>query len=128
MITDNKSTKKTQKAKQQTKAIENLVYFSKFAKIAKISAMKINNKLELQNVRGEYLLIPTNEEDAEGGKIISIDPIAAMLWEATSKMESFSIDNMIGILLDEYDVDEATAREDCQMIAECWSEMGIIEE
>ena len=90
--------------------------------------MKINNKFELQKVRGEYLLIPTNEEDAEGGKIISLDPIAVLLWETTSKMEYFSIKDMIGVLLDEYDVDEPTAQEDCTMIAECWREMGLIEE
>ena len=43
-------------------------------------------------------------------------------------MESFTIDDMVNILLDEYEVEEPVAREDCGLIVERWSEMGLIEE
>jgi hypothetical protein len=40
----------------------------------------------------------------------------------------FSIEDMVRTLLDNYEVDEDTAREDCAKIAECWREMNLIEE
>ena len=43
-------------------------------------------------------------------------------------MERFTIDDMVKILLDEYEVEEDIAREDCIIIAERWKEMGLLEE
>ena len=89
--------------------------------------MKIKKGFELQDVCEEYILVPTDVEDAESDKLISLDPVAALLWAGVSKMESFTIVDMGKILLNEYEVEEEIAREDCVLIVERWDEMGIIE-
>ena len=90
--------------------------------------MKTKKGFELQNVCGEHILVPAGIENVDFSRIISLNPTAASLWEGVEKMESFTIDDMVKILLDEYEVEEEIAREDCGLIVERWNEMGLIEE
>lgn len=90
--------------------------------------MKIKNGFELQEVCGEFIIVPTGIENVDFSKIISINESAADLWKIVSTMEEFSIEDMVRTLLDNYEVDEDTAREDCAKIVECWREMNLIEE
>lgn len=89
--------------------------------------MKIKSGFELQEVCGEFIIVPTGEENIDFSKIISLNPTAADIWKGISSMNEFSIEDMVRILLEEYEVDEKTAREDCEMIAERWREMELIE-
>lgn len=89
--------------------------------------MKTKKGFELQNVCGEFLIVPAGEENVDFSKIISLNSTAAYLWENVAEMESFTVETLVGLLTKEYDVDEATAKEDCQMIAERWIEVGIAE-
>ncbi|MBQ7878916.1 MAG: PqqD family protein [Bacteroidaceae bacterium] len=89
--------------------------------------MKTKKGFELQNVCGEFLIVPAGEENVDFSKIISLNSTAAYLWENVAEMESFTVETLVELLTKEYDVDEATAKEDCQMIAERWIEVGIAE-
>lgn len=89
--------------------------------------MKIKKGFELLDVCGEHILVPADIENAESDKAISLDPVAALLWSGVEQMESFTIDDMVKILLNEYEIEEEIAREDCVLIVERWDEMGIIE-
>ena len=71
--------------------------------------------------------IPAGEENIDFSHIISLNPTAAYLWENIVEKESFTIEDMVQLLLDEYEVKEDIAREDCELIAERWAEMGLIE-
>lgn len=90
--------------------------------------MRTKKGFELQEVCGEYIIVATGEENVDFSKIISLNPTAADLWKAVSTMEEFGIEEMVSCLMQEYEVDEETAREDCTMIAERWMEMGLAEE
>ena len=89
--------------------------------------MKIKNGLELQNVCGEHIIIPAGEENMDFSQIISLNPTAAYLWENVAKRDNFTVEDMVQLLLDEYEVEESVALEDCKLIAERWSEMGLLE-
>ena len=89
--------------------------------------MKIKNGLELQNVCGEHIIIPAGEENMDFSQIISLNPTAAYLWENVAKRENFTVEDMVQLLLDEYEVEESVALEDCKLIAERWAEMGVLE-
>lgn len=89
--------------------------------------MKIKNGLELQNVCGEHIIIPAGEENMDFSQIISLNPTAAYLWENVAKRENFTVEDMVQLLLDEYEVEESVALEDCKLIAERWAEMGLLE-
>ena len=90
--------------------------------------MKIKEEYELQRVCGEALLIPADSEEMGDRETISLDPVSEYLWEKVAAMDSFSVETLVQLLMAEYDVDEETAREDCELIAEAWIEMGIVEE
>ena len=89
--------------------------------------MKIKNGLELQNVCGEHIIIPAGEENMDFSQIISLNPTAAYLWENVAKRECFTVEDMVQLLLDEYEEEENVAIEDCKLIAERWAEMGLLE-
>lgn len=90
--------------------------------------MKIKKGFELQVVCGEYLVVAAGEENVNFSKIISLNESAAYLWNNLVEKEAFTIDDMTALLLNEYDVEESIAREDCELIAERWKEMELAEE
>lgn len=89
--------------------------------------MKVKKGLELQEVCGEFIIVPAGIENVDFSKIISLNETAADIWKSVAEMNEFSIDDMVKILLEQYEVDEETAREDCAKIAERWKEMGLTE-
>ena len=90
--------------------------------------MKAKKGFELQNVCGEYIIVPAGIENVDFSRIISLNPTAAFLWEKVSKLGTFTVDNMVEALLAEYEVEEEIAREDCKLIVERWKEMELLEE
>ena len=90
--------------------------------------MKTKRGFEMLNVCGEHIIVPAGTENRDYSKVISLNPTAAFLWEKMTSEESFTIDDMVNALLEEYDVEENIAREDCLMIVERWKEMDLIEE
>ena len=89
--------------------------------------MKIKEGFEIQNVCGEYIIVPAGAENVDYSKIISLNDTAAYLWENLAGKASFAIEDMVQLLLAEYEVEEPIAREDCEMIVECWKEMQLVE-
>ena len=90
--------------------------------------MKIKEEYELQRVCGDALLVPRDTDDTEEKEIINLDPVSEYLWEKVATMENFTTETLVELLMQEYDVDEETAREDCALIAEAWLEMEIVSE
>lgn len=66
-------------------------------------------------------------ENIDFSRVISMNESAAYLWSKVCGSD-FTVDRMVELLLEEYDVDEATARKDAQTLADKWLEAGIIEE
>ena len=89
--------------------------------------MKIKDGFEMQSVCGEYIIVPTGAENVDYSKIISLNETAAYLWENVVTKDSFTINDMTALLLAEYEVEDNVAREDCEMIVECWKEMELVE-
>ena len=89
--------------------------------------MKAKKGFELQNVCGEYIIVPAGIENVDFSRIISLNPTAAFLWEKVSSLEEFTIETLVEALLEEYEVEEAVAREDCLLMVERWKELGLVE-
>lgn len=89
--------------------------------------MRIKKGFEIQNVCGEHIIVPTGADNVDYSKIISLNETAAYLWENVVDKD-FTVDDMVTLLLAEYDVEESIAREDCCSMAERWKEMELIEE
>ena len=90
--------------------------------------MKLKEGFELQHVCGEPIIIAAGAENVDYSRIISLNDTAAFLWKGVAGKESFTIDDMVQLLLAEYEVEEQIAREDCAIITERWKEMGLLED
>ena len=90
--------------------------------------MKIKKGFEIQNVCGEHIIVPAGADNIDYSKIISLNETAAYLWQSVVGKPSFTIDDMVALLLAEYEVEESIAREDCEMIIERWKEMELVVE
>lgn len=88
--------------------------------------MKKKKGFELREVCGSNLIMATGIENIDFDKIISLNESAALLWKEVGEAE-FDAERMTQILLDNYEVDAATAAADSARVIKEWSECGIIE-
>ncbi len=77
--------------------------------------MRINEKMKIRNVAGENIVIMPSDDAADMTKVVTLNESSLLLYNQLKGRE-FAFDDAVQLLLDNYDVDEATARKD----AEAW--------
>lgn len=88
--------------------------------------MRLKSGFELVNVAGDYMLIPIGEEvDDFNGTIILNEVSAFLLGKLKTDIEK---DDLVQILIDEYDVDRATAQSDVDKMVGELIKMGVVYE
>ena len=87
--------------------------------------MKIKDGFNLKNVCGEYVIVATGRKNIDFSRLISLNASAAEVWEAVVGKD-FEIDDVVKVLLDNYEVDEATARADAEKLMASWKEVGLV--
>lgn len=88
--------------------------------------MKIKDGFELKDICGENIIISHGKENINFTKIITLNESAALIWNGVIGKD-FSIEDMVEAIINEYEIDEATARKDCENIASEWKKVGFIE-
>lgn len=88
--------------------------------------MKTKKGFVLRNVCGENIIVAEGKENIDFTKIISMNETAAYLWKNVEGKE-FDSDTLMSLLINEYEVDDATANKDAKIIAKQWIEAGIAE-
>lgn len=88
--------------------------------------MKKKKGFNLRNVCGENIIVAEGIENIDFSKIISMNETAAYLWTSVGNSD-FDNDKLVGLLTDEYDVDNETASKDVAAMIEQWLQAGIIE-
>lgn len=88
--------------------------------------MKAKTGFNLRNVCGEQVIVAEGRENIDFSNIISMNETSAYLWNAIQSRD-FTVDDLVKLLTQEYDVDEQTARKDAQALAKQWLEAGICE-
>lgn len=89
--------------------------------------MKIKEGFELRNICGENIVIGHGVENINFTKVISMNESAADIWNVIVDKD-FTLDDMVQVLLDNYEVDEETARRDSEKLLQDWCEAGFVEE
>lgn len=89
--------------------------------------MKINKGFELREMCGEHIIIGTGVENIDFSKVISLNESAAWLWREVEGKE-FTPQSLAALLMEQYDVDEATALADATALATQWVSVGIVAE
>lgn len=72
--------------------------------------MKIEKEFVLREIAGDYVIIPTGKTVLEFNGLATINEVGVFLWKLLQ--DEISEDELVKRLLEEYDVDEETARAD----------------
>ena len=88
--------------------------------------MKTKEGFNLRTVCGEHIIVAEGIKNIDFSRIISLNESAAYLWEQ-AKGQEFNADDLTKWLLDEYEIDEETARRDIDAMLAQWVEAGIVE-
>lgn len=67
------------------------------------------------------------ESNIDFSKLIALNESSLLLWKRMQAGE-FTIDDLVNELLNEYEVDDATARKDVEAIIEQFKSEGVITE
>lgn len=88
--------------------------------------MKTKNNVIHRSIAGEHILIPTGDTAIRYNGIFSMTEIGGEIWDMLVKeMEE---DAIIAALLEEYEVDEVTLRQDYAEFVSRLLEIGLVEE
>ncbi|MCQ2095012.1 MAG: PqqD family protein [Bacteroidaceae bacterium] len=89
--------------------------------------MRIKSGFELRKICRENIVISHGLNNINFTKVVSLNESAAFIWD-NIKDKDFSLDDMVNLIMTEYDVDDETARKDCSQLLTQWKEVGYIED
>lgn len=89
--------------------------------------MKAKKGFKLREICGENIIVADGIENIDFSSIISMNESSAYLWKAIQDKEQFSTEELATLLTEQYEVDEATALADIQMLVDQWLKAGIID-
>lgn len=78
--------------------------------------MKIKTGYKIKKVSDKYIVIPTLEESVNFSGIMTLNNSGKLLFEALQSKKS--VEDLIKLLTDEYDIDTNTARKDINSFIE----------
>ena len=87
--------------------------------------MKVKDGFVLREICGENIIIPTGEATMQFNGLMTINEVGVSLWKLLSSNVSF--DDLVKGILDEYDIDEKTARNDIQEFIDYLDQYNILE-
>lgn len=72
--------------------------------------MKLNKDFILREIAGEYILVPIGDTPLSFNGLITVNDVGAFIWNNIKKTSSE--EELLKLILDEYDVDKDSAKED----------------
>lgn len=87
--------------------------------------MKIKEGFVLRNVVDEFIVMPTGDNIAKFEGAVVLNEVSAFIFKQLEN--PVSRDDLLTAMLNEYDVDEATAAADLDALLEKFAEMGVLE-
>lgn len=88
--------------------------------------MRIKKGFVVRTICGEHIVSGEGLEQIDFNKLVSLNDTALYLWNAVADKE-FTVDELVNLLTDEYEVDEATAQADVKQLCKEWEKEGLIE-
>ena len=88
--------------------------------------MKIKEGFTLRPLCGEHIVVGEGLSQVNFNKMLSMNDSAAYLWENVQGKE-FTLEDLVTLLTDRYDVSADQAMEDVKQMIAIWQEHGILE-
>lgn len=89
--------------------------------------MRIKEGFILRTLCGEHVVVGEGLTQVNFNKLLSLNASAAYLWESLTGRE-FTLDTIVSLLTDKYDVDAEKAAEDAEKLISIWKQEGVVEE
>ena len=87
--------------------------------------MKVNSDFVMRNIAGENILVPTGEAAEKFNGMITMNEVAAFMWQYIDEVESK--EDLVKMVLNEFEVDEETATRDVENFINELSSINMIE-
>ena len=87
--------------------------------------MKVNSDFVMRNIAGENILVPTGEAAEKFNGMITMNEAAAFMWQNIDEVESK--EDLVKMVLNEFEVDEETATRDVENFINELSSINMIE-
>ena len=87
--------------------------------------MKVQKEFVLREIAGDYVIIPTGKTVLTFNGLITVNEVGADLWKMLQSDVSF--DDLLEGILEIYDVEEETAREDIEEFLDTLVKGGILD-
>ena len=88
--------------------------------------MQIKSGFELRRICGENIIIAHGVQNIDFSKIITLNESAAFVWNSVIGKD-FTEQDMVNILVNEYEVDMMTAQNDATALVAAWKDAGLID-
>ncbi|MCD8230868.1 MAG: PqqD family protein [Clostridiales bacterium] len=88
--------------------------------------MKINEDYIMRNIAGEVIVVPTGVAAGNMNGLITLNDVAAFLWK--NLQEDRTVEELEALVLEEYDVDEETAKRDVKGFTDALFQCGMLVE
>lgn len=87
--------------------------------------MRLNEGFGLRDVCGEKVLVAEGLENIDYSNLINLNETAAYLWENLCGKD-FEVEDMVDLLMSEYDVEASVAFDDCSDLLKQWVKAKIV--
>ena len=87
--------------------------------------MKIQKEFVLREIAGDYVIIPTGKTALTFNGLITVNEVGAELWKMLQSDVTF--EDLTQGILDIYDVDEETVKEDIREFLDTLEKGGVLE-
>lgn len=85
--------------------------------------MKINKELVMREIAGDFILVPVGNTILENNGLFVLSEVGARIWEILP--EACDENDIVNVLLEEYDVDRQTLADDVAEFTGRLRELGI---
>lgn len=87
--------------------------------------MKIKSGYLIREIAGAYVVVPAGEQVSEFNGLMTLNETAAFIWKIL--VDGADEDKLVSSLLEEYDIDETTARNDVKKVIELLKSYNVFE-
>lgn len=87
--------------------------------------MRIKSGFELRDICGEHIVVAYGAENVDFTKLITLNESAAYLWKLVIDKD-FGEEDLVQLLLTEYDVEKEQASADVKELLASWKNAGLV--
>lgn len=88
--------------------------------------MRVKYEFAVREIAGDYVLVPLGMAALEFAGMITTNEVGAFLWE--QMQETFDVDTLVKCVMEEFEVNEETARQDVTEFVDNVRKLGILSE